>query len=771
MRHTRTRASLAACVAAIGCMAMDDATRSDLEDAAADTTVAAMRRRVHEEAHALRASLDAAEAGRDWGEMLERKRSVDAWLAPMHMVRDALRAVAPGAACDLLAAWRVEWRDGPVREEWSHPDGAELARRALDAWVPRPGSGEAVRIETVTFGGRWVGCDAPATCAWTVEGSWGGDGPVVHGRCWWRFPLAEPVRVDLPLAGDGMDLWWDDRGARYQDDRGSLHEERWPTRPIFCNPPGLFAAFDSLRAAAAPDARCGPVPHAGDAAHPPHEPPGGGPIRRNRRVLAGDGRPRRTDEWTWVDGRLERIEIRMEPLRMVHHAERAVRMSTEVDGDVVDEGEHRATSEIEEFVGGASVEITFRPAIDGMDAVRDAPAACVPATGRFTVDGRVVASFATRTVRLGTSDLLDAHACGVHEALRNASSAHRALAERVADAIASHDTPALESATRSVLAMHASASMPAWVAEDERALLRARVTAAGMAVPACLGTAGGLDGHASERGSRASGIPCESDGAGQARMQAGDPRVPADESRPHGAACDCGSDADRRLCRAAEDALRSAGLRDGWAACVRGAMCARSREDSTRVMALDDATAHRIAADLAAAIRAGAMALDDDPDAEACMTLARVIAEVARRPLPDPEDHARRVIAIDAACEGARRALRDALRTSTDRDAFSEDGAARTLGDFDALARRRQALAGNAFVEQAGDPDAPPVDPAACLARAAGDGRVAETVGREAARVDAIRRAAGPAIGAARERAAHARLAAAAMRAAERALG
>jgi len=771
MRHTRIKASLAACVAAIGCMAMDDATRGDREDAAPDEAVAAMRQRVREEAHALRASLDAAEAGRDWSELLERKRSVDAWLAPMHVVRDALRAAAPGAACDLLAAWRVEWRDGPVREEWSHPDGAELAKRALDAWIPRPGSGEAVRIEATTSGERWVGCDAPTTCAWTVDGSWGGDGPVVHGRCWWRFPLAEPVRIDLPLSGDGMDLWWNDRGARYQDDRGASHEERWPVRPLFCNPPGMFAAFDSLRGAAAPDARCEAGPCTGDAVHPPDDPPVKGTTRRTRRVLAGDGRLLRTDEWNWIDGRLERIELRMEPLRMVHHAERAVRMSTEVEGDVVDGGEHRAASEVEEFAGGASAVIAFRHAVPGTDAVRDVPAASVPATGRFTVGGRVIASFATRSVRLGMADLLDAHACGALAALGKASSAHRALAQRIADAIASHDATALESATRSVRAMHASAGMPAWAAEDERTLLLARVTAAGMAVPACLGSVGDFDGRAGGRGSRASVIPCESDGPHEAPMLAKEPPVPAGESWPGTDACDCGGDAERRLCRAAEDALRSAGLRDGWAACVRGAMCARSREDSARVMALDDATAHRIATDLAGAIRAGAVALDDGPDAEACMTLAGAIAEVARRPLPDPEDHARRVIAIDAACEGARRALRDALRTSGVRGAFAEDGAARIFGEFDALARRRRALAGNAFVEPVIDPDAPPVDPAACLARAAGDGRVADAVEREAERVDALHRAAGPAIGAARERSAHARIAAAAMRAVERALG
>lgn len=771
MRHTRTKASVAACVAAVGCLAMDDATRGDLEDAAADRAVAAMRQRVQEEVHALRTSLDAAESGRDWRELLERKRSVDAWLAPMHLVRDAMRASVPGAACDLLAAWRVEWREGPVRETWSHPDGAELARRALDAWVPRPGSGEAVRIEAMTSGERWVGCDAPATCAWTVDGSWGGEGPMVHGRCWWRFPLAEPVRIDLPLAGDGMDLWWDGHGARYQDDRGGFHQERWPARPLFCNPPGLFAAFDSLRAAAAPDARCEAPQPVGEVMRPTPGITAAGTVRRTRQVRAVDGRLLRTDEWTWVDGRLECMELRMEPLWFLHHAERAVRMSTEVDGEVVDRGEHRAASEIEEFAGGASIVIMFRPAIAGTDAVRDEPEACVPATGRFTVGGRVVASFETRSVRLGTADILDAHVCGAHAALRNASSAHRALAQRVTDAIASHDAPALESATRSVLAMHASAGMPPWAAADERMLLRARVTAAGMAVPACLGPSGELDERVGERGSRASAIPCEADGPEVARMQAHGPSVPAGESWPAAAACECGSDPDRRLCRAAEDALRSAGLGDGWTACVRGAMCSRSRSESARIMALDDATAHRIATDLAGAIRAGAMAIEEGPNAEACMMVADAIAAVAGRPLPDPEDRARRVIAIDAACEGARRALRGALRTSGERGAFAEDGAARILEDFDALACRRRALAGNAFVEQVVDPDAPPVDPAACLARAAGDGRVADAVAREAARVDALRRAAGPAIGAARERSAHARIAAAAMRAAERALG
>jgi hypothetical protein len=100
---------------------------------------------------------------------------------PMHLVRDAMRGVLPDAACEPLAAWRVEWRHAPVREAWSHAHGPERARRSLDAWVPRPGSGEALRIAATTTGERWVGCDAPATCAWSVEGSWGVEGPVVHG--------------------------------------------------------------------------------------------------------------------------------------------------------------------------------------------------------------------------------------------------------------------------------------------------------------------------------------------------------------------------------------------------------------------------------------------------------------------------------------------------------------------------------------------------------------------------------------------------------------
>lgn len=103
MRNTRTRAATAAILATIGCMAMDDQAgnraghdlpaddpapsgsvdRGDLEDAAADRAVSRMRERVREEERALRASLDASEAGRDWAELLERKHSTDGWLMPL----------------------------------------------------------------------------------------------------------------------------------------------------------------------------------------------------------------------------------------------------------------------------------------------------------------------------------------------------------------------------------------------------------------------------------------------------------------------------------------------------------------------------------------------------------------------------------------------------------------------------------------------------------------------------------------------------------------
>jgi hypothetical protein len=214
-----------------------------------------LRAAVDGEAARLRASLDDAEATRDWAEFLERKCTVDAVFAPLHLLLDAMEWQVPGASNDLLRAMRTEWRDEPVTVQWSHPDGDARARHSLAAWVPAPGGGQAVRVEFRTGSEAWVAGDAPPTIQWTAEGCWLDGHPSIHARCWWRLPVAEPVRFDFPLSADGFDLWWDHAGARLQDDRGNAHAERWRADALFNNPPEMYAAFDALRTVMAQDRR------------------------------------------------------------------------------------------------------------------------------------------------------------------------------------------------------------------------------------------------------------------------------------------------------------------------------------------------------------------------------------------------------------------------------------------------------------------------------------------------------------------------------------
>lgn len=761
MRKHRGRASIAACVAAVGCMAMDGPTRGDLEDAAADRAVDEMRRRVREEARAIRESLDASAAAVDRRELLERKRSTDGWLSPMHLVRDAMRATVHGAACDLLAAWRVEWRGGPVREEWSHADGARLARESLDAWVPRAGSGEALRMEAVSAAHRWVACDAPATCAWTVDGSWGAEGPVVHGRCWWRLPVAERVRVDLPLAGDGVDLWWDDRGARHLDDRGAGHAEAWPAGAVFCNPPGLYAAFDSLRTAAAPDAACVPVTASpGAAGAGVGAAAGPAAFERTRTVRSADGRALREERWRWQGGRLHEVRMRVGPLRIVHHAERAVRIATEVDGRVTESSEHRAASELTEFADGADVTVSFRAPRDGVDACRPEAgrAAAVPDRIRVEVGSTPVVEASVRWCRLGQVDAPDALGSARQDTLRRESAAHRALADRVEAAIRSRDGAGVTAAARAIAAMHASADAPPSALGDELHLLRERLSAAGMGTGTIDALAAGAPAVVSSRPACGGGEPSASERDVAHRVASGTGRN----------ACDCEDPDARSLCAAVDHAMLEAGMDGAWRACVAGMTCGGPGRGRVRT---DDGTARRIAADLGLALRAGAIDLGDAREDGACEGLASLVLGVAERPLPDPASAARRMVALDAACAGAREALRRALELDARAHGRlgGHRGTADVLDAFDALVTRQRSLVGNAFLEPHAGDGTGPDDPAGSHARAAADPAVGAAVRHESERVDALLATAGEDVGRARVQVAHRRIAAAAMRAAERA--
>ena len=798
MRNTRTRAATAAILAAIGCMAMDDpggnragndlptddpapsgsVDRGDLEDAAADRAVSRMRERVREEERALRASLDASEAGRDWAELLERKHSTDGWLMPMHLVRDAMRGVLPDAACEPLAAWRVEWRHAPVREAWSHAQGPERARRSLDAWVPRPGSGEALRIAATTTGERWVGCDAPATCAWSVEGSWGVEGPVVHGRCWWRFPLAERVRVDLPLAGDGMDLWWDDRGARCQDDRGGFHQETWPHQPIFCNPPTIYAAFDSLRAAAAPDARCtvaiatGPgvatdgTGHDASARAAPTE-RGATRTACTRTVRREDGSIVRTDRWEWEGEALRMIRIAVEPLRLLHHGERSFRLTTEIQGVMAEGSEHRPSSEIEEFPHGCEVLVHFRMPIDGIDAPRlGVGTATVPDAIEFRVAGEPVAHVRFAHVRLGVSSAIDAFEVAALDARRAEGAAHHAHADALERAIAGRDDAAVEAAVAAIADRHASAGTVAMALADELELIGGRLAAAGMqaAETHVRARRAAIAGDGVGR-PRARGVPCVAPDVVAQGEHAAEPAASSTPGAPAGDPCLRAGNGARRLAQCAAEAITAAGMAGPWVDCIRNAICAdRAHIDAP---ACDDAAAHRITRDLADALRAGAVALPEgDDSAEECAGFAAAMSDAAMRRAVEPGELARARAAFDAACDGARRSMRAALAQATldSRDAMPFDDA------FERLAAVRRAMLGNSFAGAPLPSAGRHPDPAGCLAAAEGDGSIGRAVEHELARSQALSKAAGPSIGAARLRTAHRRVASAAMEAVERAM-
>ena len=189
-RRVRALATVSACM--VAAMA---AARSTVPE---DSAMERLRAAVDGEAARLRASLDDAEATRDWAEFLERKCTVDAAFAPLHLLLDAMEWQVPGASNDLLRAMRTEWRDAPVAVQWSHPDGDARARHSLAAWVPAPDGGQAVRVEFRTGSEAWVAGDAPPTIQWTAEGCWLTDTPpsthAAGGGSRWQSPCASISR-------------------------------------------------------------------------------------------------------------------------------------------------------------------------------------------------------------------------------------------------------------------------------------------------------------------------------------------------------------------------------------------------------------------------------------------------------------------------------------------------------------------------------------------------------------------------------------------------
>ena len=333
MRRLRAAAAMACCLLA----ALAGGWRDEGGDA-----VDRLRAEVGRQAAALREELDRAEREQDWGELAARKAAVDAILAPLHLVRDAMEAAQdprPGAPVDLLRSLRVEWRDAPARSSWCDAATADRAREWLRSWTPAPGGSRSYRVRVATE--RWVGLDAPPLADWTIDASWADGAPLLEARCECLLPAADPRRVAFPLPVDGFTIRWDGDGASYADAGGRAHHERWSAAPLFNNPPEVYAAFDGLRLVRAADHAVLDDPsdefgtNAGEA-----------PERSERVVRRADGTPVRRERWAFRDGRVEAVQVEQRPLSLVHHAPQGAEIVTEVGGAEESRAAHRPRTEL-----------------------------------------------------------------------------------------------------------------------------------------------------------------------------------------------------------------------------------------------------------------------------------------------------------------------------------------------------------------------------------------------------------------------------------------
>ena len=413
--------------------------------------------------------LQQQETGRNWSGLLAHKATVDWAFAPLHLIRDAMASLADSSpGVDLLRSLRTEWRDAPVTAQWSHPDGAERARRALAAWVPTPRTArsstgtepvpateqQALHMEVRTGSETWVGTDAPPMIAWTLDATWDNAGPELHARSWWRIPLAEPVRIAFPLALEGLDVWLNSSGARLQDDRGAAHAESWAPNPLFNNPPNLYAAFDALRLVRAKDGAVTTQtesPSEGAAESSPNV--------RTRVIRRGDGSLVRSERWTWRDDELRSVIIEQEPVRLVHHSEQGVELVTEVDGMENGRTPHRPHSEVVQFAEGARIEISFRTADPMRDRVASSTA-CVPDLMVLTVGGQHRAWVEFVSVRLSDASDPDVWCAERDRRLAETATTHAALNAQVAAAISNTANGDVSRILPAIDAQHASCGAP-----------------------------------------------------------------------------------------------------------------------------------------------------------------------------------------------------------------------------------------------------------------------------------------------------------------------
>ena len=413
--------------------------------------------------------LDWQETGRDWSALLARKTTVDSAFAPLHLIRDAMESLSDGSqGVDLLRSLRTEWRDAPVTAQWSHPDGADRARRALAAWVPTPRVAGAstgtepgaateplvLRAEVRTGSEAWVGTDAPPMIAWTIDATWDSAGPELHARSWWKIPLAEPVRIDFPLAVEGLDIWLNSSGARLQDDRGAAHAESWEPNPLFNNPPNLYAACDALRLVRAKDSVVTTLSESSNADATAHS-----PNVRTRVIRRADGSLVRTERWTWEDDALRSVVIEQEPVRLVHHSEQGVQLITEVEGVENVRTPHRPHSEIVQFAERARIEISFRTADPTRDRVMSNDAR-VPDRLVLTVGEHCRAWAEFVSVRLGQASEADGWCAERDGRLAATATAHAALNAQVDAAIAATANDDVARILEAIDAQHVSCGAP-----------------------------------------------------------------------------------------------------------------------------------------------------------------------------------------------------------------------------------------------------------------------------------------------------------------------
>lgn len=451
-RRLRAAVAMACCLSAALAGGWTEGAASDDADRQRDGAPDAadrLRAEVERQAAGLREELDRAEREQDWGELAARKAAVDAILAPLHLVRDAMVAAQdprPGAPIDLLRSLRTEWRDETVRSSWCDAATGERARDWVRAWTPAPGTTRTYRVRVGTE--RWVGTDAPPLAEWLIAASWEGGTPVIEARCECMLPVADARRVAFPLPADGFTIRWDAGGASYSDPKGRTHAERWPQQPIFNNPPDHYAAFDGLRLSTAADFSPG-------EAWPPAE----SPSPWQRTVSRGDGTPVRRERWSMRDGAVSEVESIQEPISLVHHAPQGAEIVTEVAGEAVGRAAHRASSAM---------------AMPAMRWTIEAPAPGA-APGRWTlwVDGAPAAwaEFAEAVpAAVGGPGATGALAADAADA--------RALVDR---AIATRSPPLLQDAALAIERMHAAHAIPRPQREADRRLLRERAAGADFA--------------------------------------------------------------------------------------------------------------------------------------------------------------------------------------------------------------------------------------------------------------------------------------------------